>query len=395
MKKTEHPQKWHGCRKSEGMVINGIAVEGKIQFRSKSMVCYEQYHKIAATREQWQQMDEHHENGQITRFLTEFRQSAKFRANVEKLKKTAKYTGEITAGAKKRLAKAVSLLVQSAPEKWIWNPVTKKNQHHKLSFITLTLPDVEAAKDAKFTHKHLLQPMLRILREKYKMKAYVWKAELQKNESIHYHITTELFLPWEQLRQHWNALMKKNSLLEKFAEKYGHENPNSVDIHAVNKINDLEAYLIKYVTKEYQNGTKLQGKIWDCSKNLKEAKYFTTNLDSEIHQQLLSEIDLGWLEPIYRDRCVILRSRTTDYYQSFSQRITNDYYSHLNSILAWESDKTSATSKSISKFSSVSSTSGQRREHSEKRLGNESLRTLSRQLALFKTTIYGQQQSEK
>lgn len=306
------------------MVINGIPVESILQFRSKSIVAYQKFHTT----------------GQ------KFQQSAKFLKNVQKLKRTDKYSGEITNGAKKRLTKAISLLVQSSPEKWIYNPVTKKNQHHKISFITLTLPNIETAKDAKFTHKHLLQPMLRILRNKYKMCSYVWKCELQKNESIHYHITTDLFMPWEQLRQHWNAILGKNGMLEAFQEQYGHDNPNSVDIHSVNKINDLEAYLVKYISKEYQNSKKLAGKVWDCSKNLKESKYFTTTATYDIHKIINREIDLGWLQPIYRDRCVILRSRTTDYYQSFTKSVINQYYSHLESILKWENNGKTTTTKS-------------------------------------------------
>lgn len=288
------------------------------------MVCYQSYHSASGS----------------------FIQSKKFKLNVQKLKKREKYTGEITAGAKKRLTKAISLLVQSAPEKWIYNPVAKKNTHHKISFITLTLPNVDAAKDAKFTHKYLLQPMLRILRTKYKMKMYVWKCELQSNDSVHYHITTDLFIPWEQLRQHWNALLAKNGMLEAFKEKYGHDNPNSVDIHSVNKVNDLEAYLVKYISKEYQNSKRLAGKVWDCSKNLKESTYFTTTVDFEMHRQILKEIDLGWLQPVYRDKCVILRSRTTDYYQSFSQSVINEYYSHLTKIPSWESKSQNQMPKS-------------------------------------------------
>lgn len=298
------------------MVINGLAISQNLQFRSKSIVCYQQAHGI---------------NGSFSR-------SASFLRNAELLKSRKKYTGEITKGAKKRLTKAISLLVQASPEKWIWNPVTKTNQSHKLSFITLTLPDIDAAKDAKFTHKYLLQPMLRILRNKYKMSMYVWKCELQKNDSIHYHLTTELFIPWEQLRQHWNALLRKNGMLEAFQKQYGHDNPNSVDIHSVNKVNDLEAYLVKYISKEYQNSKKLAGKVWDCSKNLKESTYFTTTLTYDLHQQILKEIDLGWLQPIYRDRCIILKSRTTDYYQSFSRPLIEEYYKHLNSILTWENN---------------------------------------------------------
>ena len=306
-------------------MLNVLAIEPRVQFRSKSMVCYNLYHPVRDGVE-----------SKTSSEVLNFRMSAKFKANAAKLRDREKYTGEITAGAKKRLTKAISLLVQSSAEKWIYNPVTKKNQHHKLSFITLTLPAVDAAKDATFTHKYLLQPMLRILRNKYKMQSYVWKAELQKNDSVHYHITTDLFMPWEQLRQHWNALLRKNGLLEAFRKQYGHDNPNSVDIHSVNKVNDLEAYLVKYISKEYQNSKRLSGKVWDCSKNLKEAKYFSTELVPELHQQILKEIDLGWLEPIYRDRCVILRSRTTDYYQSFSQPLIEAYYSHLTDISQWK-----------------------------------------------------------
>jgi hypothetical protein len=330
------------------MVTGRIAIESKLQFRSKSLVCYNIFHPIRNKSESGTSEE-----------VVNYRISQKFRANVEKLKQRKKYTGEITPGAKKRLTKAISLLVQSAPERWIYNPVTKRTQNHKISFITLTLPDVEAAKDAKFTHKYLLQPMLRILRNKYKMCSYVWKAELQKNESIHYHITTELFMPWEQLRQHWNALLRKNGLLEAFQEQYGHNNPNSVDIHSVNKVNDLEAYLVKYVSKEYQNSKKLAGKVWDCSKNLKASKYFVTTVDHELHQQVLREIDLGWLKPVYRERCVILRSRTTDYYQSFSKAIVEDYYKHLNSILTWEKNTEKTPTKRTSELATGSSTLSQ------------------------------------
>ena len=275
-------------------------------------------------------------------------------ANAAKLKDREKYTGQITKGAKKRLTKAISLLIQSSPEKWVWNPVTKKQQHHKISFITLTLPNVEKAKDAAYCHKSLLQPMLRILRNKYKMASYVWKCELQKNDSIHYHITTELFMPWEQLRQHWNALLRNQGLLDTFRKEYGHDNPNSVDIHSVHAVNDLEAYLVKYISKAYQNDKKMAGKVWDCSKNLKAAKYYTKTLDVATHAQILKEIDLGWLVPVYRDRCVILKSRTTDYYQSFSREVVDDYYSHINSISSWKFLEKNRNCKNLAKSTTQS-----------------------------------------
>lgn len=315
------------------IVIQTVAIEPRIQFRSKSIVAYNRYHPIREGL-----------SGGISEDVLNFKMSEKFRLNAEKLKSREKYTGQMTKGAKKRLSKAISLLVQSSERKWVMNSVTGKQQYHQLSFITLTLPNVEAAKDAKYCHKELLQPLLRIMRNKYKMESYVWKCELQKNGSIHYHITTELFIPWYYLRQHWNALLNKNGLLEAFQKQYGHDNPNSVDVHSVNKVNDLEAYLIKYISKEYQNDVKLAGKVWDCSKNLKAANYYSTELTQSLHEVILKEIDGGWLKAVFTDHCVIMRAATTDYYLSFHQKVIDDYYLHLKSIRKWE--KSESTDKS-------------------------------------------------
>lgn len=312
-----------------------VAIEGRVQFRSKSIIAYNQYHPFS-----WSG------NGYTSTISEDYKASKAFAANAELLKTREKYTGQITKGAKKRLSKAISLLIQSSPETFVYNPVTKKTQPHKLSFITLTLPNVDKAKDAPFTHKYLLQPMLRILRTHYKMISYVWKSEIQSNGSVHYHITTELFLPWEQLRQHWNAILLKNGLLDAFKAEYGHDNPNSVDIHAVNKVNDLEAYLIKYVAKETQNEVSLKAKVWDCSRNLKASKYFSEPIDAETHARILDDIEKGWARPVYGDKCTIIKYTTTDYYLSFSQDLINKYYSHITDIRQWENSSQTANSKS-------------------------------------------------
>lgn len=365
-----------------------IAVESVAQFRSKSILAYNRFHSVTFGSDQSslgapRSLD----NGGEGR-ISEFLQSAKHKANAEALVKREKYTGQMSAGAKKRLTKAISLLIQSSAETWVYNPVTKKTQPHKLSFITLTLPNVELAKDAKFCHKQLLQPMLRIMRDKYKMKSYLWKAELQENESIHYHLTTDLFLPWEQLRQHWNAITRNAGMLNEFRTQYGHDNPNSVDIHAVNKVNDLEAYLVKYISKDYQNEKKLDGKIWDCSKNLKSSKYFSEPVDFELHTQLKNDIDMGWATPIYRDRCVILRYTTTDYYLSFSQTLIDKYYSHLTDIREWTPSNNNTSKTSTTASTTVSSTSGQQNQTSAPKINKPSTHQSYQTFLSFGMTVF-------
>lgn len=94
-----------------------IAIEGRIQFRSKSIIAYNQYHPFSWSGQ-----------GYTSTISEDFKASKKFNANAELLKTREKYIGQITKGAKKRLSKAISLLIQSSPETFIYNPITKKHQ---------------------------------------------------------------------------------------------------------------------------------------------------------------------------------------------------------------------------------------------------------------------------
>ena len=185
--------------------------------------------------------------------------------------------------------------------------------------------------------------MLRVLRNKYGMKSYVWKCELQKNGSIHYHLTTDLFIIHTDLRNEWNNITRRHGLLDEFKNQYGHDNPNSTDIHAVSNIKDIEAYLVKYISKEYQNEVSLKAKIWDCSKNLKESKYFTTPLTHEVHEAINSEIDQGYAKVIKSEHCYIIKFSTTDFISIFPKSVISDYHSHLTNITTW--NETISTTK--------------------------------------------------
>ncbi len=37
---------------------------------------------------------------------------------------------------------------------------------------------------------------------------YIWKAEMQKNENIHYHILTDAKINWKVIRKNWNQIQK-------------------------------------------------------------------------------------------------------------------------------------------------------------------------------------------
>lgn len=224
---------------------------------------------------------------------------ASIMANYHDITQEKTYTGTVTKGAKKRIQKAVSILVQGSNEQWIQNPVTGKRQKFKLSFITLTISETERNLTAKEAHKILLEPFLRYMRDRYNMRTYIWKAELQERGQIHYHLTTNVFIPYYVIRDYWNKLQRKAGLLENFKAKFGHENPNSIDVHSVYKIKNLESYLVKYLSKSESDKGSTEGKIWDCSTNIKRAKYFVVENDTVSDEKIKEAAKKG--KVIYKE----------------------------------------------------------------------------------------------
>lgn len=160
---------------------------------------------------------------------------------------------------------------------------------HRLSFITLTIPDGKELLTAAQGYDRLLKHFLQWLRRTEGAVTYVWKAELQKRGQLHYHITTPTWIHYQRIKDKWNNLLRREGLLDEFRAKYGHDNPNSTDIHEVRKIKDLAGYLVKEFCKTLQNNIAVNGKIWDASENLKAGKYFSIEM-TESHCIKLSEL---------------------------------------------------------------------------------------------------------
>jgi hypothetical protein len=79
---------------------------------------------------------------------------------------------------------------------------------------------------------------------------YVWKYEKQGNGNIHYHILTDKFIPYRELRDNWNRIIEKHNYIYQFKLKHGHTDPNTTDIHSLKKVNNVPQYLSKYMIKE-------------------------------------------------------------------------------------------------------------------------------------------------
>lgn len=277
--------------------------------------------------------------------------SSAFNSNSAKLGKRERYIGVVTDGMVKRMKRAITLLIQSTPHNWVLNPISNKQVHHHLSFITLTITKSANVHCAKYAHKKMLEPMLRVLRNRYGMKSYIWKCELQQNGSIHYHITSDLFIQHDSLRMEWNKICRNLGLLDNFKNEYGHDNPNSTDIHSVHKVNNLESYITKYITKEVAKGKILCAKVWDCSLNLKKNDYFKAHLDEPTAEYIRQLQQSMMVTTTYFEHAIFLNFHTTDYYSYLSSQLVDRFHSHLTSIRSWEKNSTTKPTPLITETS--------------------------------------------
>lgn len=192
--------------------------------------------------------------------------------------------GEISRKAEKRIRTAIDWLLWMALPKKVKAPKTKKEFTFKINFITLTLSATQAHSDTEIK-KTLLNQFLTEARQQWGVKNYVWRAEAQKNGNIHFHIVTDVFCPWYQVRDTWNRIQEKLGYISAFRAKHGKKTANSTDIHSVKAVKNLSAYLAKYCTKNSTN-REIEGKLWGLSYTLSRAKSAVDMRHNEIEEEL-------------------------------------------------------------------------------------------------------------
>lgn len=217
-----------------------------------------------------------------------------------KLTGTATYGGEMTAHSIRRLKRAIQLLIAISQVKRVKHFKNDNWFDFRVNFITLTLPAPQGEISDRTIMKTALEPWIRTMRRKHNLKHYIWKAERQKNGSIHYHFTTDCYIPYYNIRDSWNHHLAPTGLVKAFAKKHGHYKPNSTDVHSIQSIENLAGYMIKYMCKESEGLEPIEGKMWDCSKSLKTKHRCEIVLDS-VEAAAYNHIKQQWPDHIIKD----------------------------------------------------------------------------------------------
>lgn len=194
----------------------------------------------------------------------------------------------------------------------------KKYARNKLvTFVTLTLPAKQFHSDKEIKRKTLI-PFIQDLIEKQGVTCYFWRAEPQKNGNIHFHILVNRYIHHAWIRQEWNRYMSLLGYVGKYSERMknttlkqyinerkckdqeavsravlaykagvacGWVNPNSTDIHGLEKVHSTSAYVCKYVSKK-NDGRDIEGRIWGCSDNLRLLRGFEVVRDQDVTEYI-------------------------------------------------------------------------------------------------------------
>lgn len=151
----------------------------------------------------------------------------------------------VSRKASQRFKAALENLIYTAKWKTVWVRATNSYFRYKVNFITLTLPAPQEHTDNEIV-KVCLSPFLENWQKRRPGFLYAWKAEVQDNGNIHFHLITNAFIHYKRLRKLWNKSVEKLG----YVSRSSAADPNSTDVHALDNKKDIAGYLVSYLNKK-------------------------------------------------------------------------------------------------------------------------------------------------
>lgn len=251
--------------------------------------------------------------------------------------------------AKNRLKTALNWLVSCSARRTVMIDRQHKVVNFQVSFITLTLPTKQMHSHSEIKSR-CLNLFLQNLRKKYGVHNYVWKAELQKNGNIHFHLSIDKPIHYMAIRRHWNMAISKLGYIQEYAKTFigmsfseycywqgqkgiydikklkksyksgvntNWSNPNTTDVKSVKNVNNWASYMAKYMAKPCADKNKsgiiadsleeLTGRVWYCSVSISKLgalkMVWTFELQKIIQKfakhQSVFKLEFDWCKLLY------------------------------------------------------------------------------------------------
>lgn len=178
----------------------------------------------------------------------------------QQFKGATPYTGAASKASKARLLSSIDYLLYTAKYKTVHVKKTQTKFRYKVNFITLTLPSIQEHTDKEII-KTVFTPFMEAWQKRRIGLLYVWKAEVQDNGNLHFHVISNSFYHYLKLRRDWNRAVNKLG----YCDRSSSPDPNSTDVHAIAGKKDLGMYLASYMSKKdiYKKPLKRYHKMYD------------------------------------------------------------------------------------------------------------------------------------
>lgn len=228
------------------------------------------------------------------------------------------YNGYLSPATSRKIKRYLSNWLLALQENMKGRDGNPANKYYP-TFVTLTLPSAQSQTDNEVKRK-LLDRFILQIKKSFGVKHYFWRAEPQGNGNIHFHLIVDRWMSWEKLRAEWNKVLdchgylsayrktqeewhkngfrpRKNLLsvwpMEKQKAAYlkgkaeNWSNPNTTDVHKIQNLDSITAYVVKYVCKKSDLATdrKIEGRIWGCSDELRNFSYYVDTHSIEMNYQ--------------------------------------------------------------------------------------------------------------
>lgn len=200
------------------------------------------------------------------------------------------------------------------------------------TFVTLTLSK-QQQHDDEYIKRNLLMRYIEVLKKKYGVVHYYWRAEKKINKRIHFHLIIDRFVHYKDIRIEWNKIQAKECYHENFDFTRNDLGCNSTDIDKVNGQEQIIKYICKYVSKD-EESDKIDGRIWGCSSALHRINNCVVLADSDVQRAYIRLLNsplvnkkseenytvISWsynnnLNSVSYELFKIYRKHCTDYYR--------------------------------------------------------------------------------
>ena len=185
------------------------------------------------------------------------------------------------------------------------NRKEKIKTRKEIVLLTLTLSDQQKNSDNWIKRNMLNRFLIKIVREKPDTK-YLWKAEKQKNGNLHFHILIDNYFDKRDVQIWWNEIQRDNNYHRAMPLNRENLGSPSTRIESLKDKDNGIAYIAKYMQKNNDN-IKVEGRIWGCSRQLRELKTITYNVKKEEIKELADSL-INYVEDYFcNEYCLIIK----------------------------------------------------------------------------------------